>query len=580
MDRGEAVKGRATADASWSRTAASLNPLRALWWLLTNIRFAIVILIVLAAVSLIGVVLPQKPAIVRDDPIAEADWLATQEGRFGGFLTDVFDATELFDLFNASWFAVLLAITVGSTAAYVISRFPGIWRSITRPRKRVPDRYFETAPERVEAGPADTERLIGSLRRARYTVDRFDESGATYLFADRFAWAQLGTLFTHVAVVVFIAAAVISRIDSFENGLFLAEGTTLPVFPVANENQIQVELLDTHGEFAASGQPLEYYSDMVIYDRGVEAKRCRSTVNSPCTFDGYYFYQAAYFGFGAALRVRDTETGNTIYRETLALSERAPSPHVTVRDDAGETLFDDSLVLTDTLTTEDFRYVGTLVELPDGRLLTVGLRGGEEAELIVVEASDDDPAQLVLSEGETAESGGLEVTYASRGELPFGVVEDLPLPDSAGGGNSQAALQMQNVVYGTDEASAGTNVDPAGASGPALLTISGLEPRAVTLEPGESVTIDGLEYTFEGQREFSGLNVRRDRSDYLIWLGAALTVVGLMITFWVPRRRLWAKISTAGTKLAGQAPKHARFTRELSAMAREAGAQTPETETR
>lgn len=578
MDRSE-VAGRT--GEGWTRTLAALNPLRALWWLLTNVRFAIVILIVLAVVSLIGVVLPQKPGFVQGDPIAEAEWLETQEGRFGGFLTDVFDETQLFDLFDASWFAVLLAITVGSTAAYVISRFPGIWRSITKPRKRVPDRYFETAPERIEAGPVSPEKLIGSLERSRYSVDRFDEAGATYLFADRFAWAQLGTLFTHVAVVVFIAAAVFSRIDAFENGLFLAEGTTLPVFPVANANQIQVELVDTHGEFATDGQPLDYYSDMIIYDRGEEAKSCRSTVNSPCTFGGYYFYQAAYFGFGAALHVRDIETGNTVYRETLALSETAPSPHVIIRDGEGETLLDDSLVLTDTLTTTDVRYVGTLVELPDGRLLTVGLRGGkDDAELVVVEAAADDPAQLILSEGETGASGGLEVTYASRNELPFGVVEDLPLPESAGGGSSPAALQMENVVYGSDEVSSGEDVAGAGTSGPPRLTVSGLQPQAITLEEGESVTVGGLEYTFEGQREFSGINVRRDRSDYLIWVGAALTVVGLMITFWVPRRRLWAKISIAGIQLAGQAPKHARYKRELGAIARAAGAQTPETDER
>jgi cytochrome c biogenesis protein ResB len=81
-----------------------------------------------------------------------------------------------------------------------------------------------------------------------------------------------------------------------------------------------------------------------------------------------------------------------------------------------------------------------------------------------------------------------------------------------------------------------------------------------------------MEYTFLGQREFSGINVRRDRSDYLIWVGAALTVVGLMITFWVPRRRLWARISGGYAQLAGQAPRHAKYVREMRGIARGAGA--------
>lgn len=565
-------------EQSWSRTFGLLNPLRAVWWLFTNVRFAIAVLAALALVSLVGVVLPQKPAVVRVDSIAEADWLSVQDGRFGGFLSDVFDKTQLFDLFHATWFAMLLAVTVASTAAYVISRFPGVWRSITKPRKRVPDGYFETAPERLSLEGVAAADLERALRKSRYTVDRFEEQDATYLFADRFAWAQLGTLFTHVAVVVFIAAAIVSRIDSFENGLFLSEGSTLPVFPVSHPNQIQVELLDSHGSFAETGQPLDYYSDMVIYERGEEVKRCRSTVNSPCTYNGYYFYQAAYFGFGAALEVRESGSGNVVYRETLALSETAPSPHVIIRDDAGEVLLDDSLVLTDSLLSDEFRYVGTIVELNDGRLLTVGLRdSGGSSDLVILEASDaGDAVQLVLAEGETKTSGSLEVSYAGRSKLPLGVVPDLPLPESADGGTGTAVLQMQNVVYGTDTASAGTNVDASGGLGPPALTISGLAPQAVTLEAGESASIDGLEYTFLGQREFSGLNVKRDRSDYLIWVGAALTVVGLMITFWVPRRRLWARISGGIAQLAGQAPRHAKYVRELSGIAREAGAQPPE----
>ena len=105
-------------------------------------------------------------------------------------------------------------------------------------------------------------------------------------------------------------------------------------------------------------------------------------------------------------------------------------------------------------------------------------------------------------------------------------------------------------------------------------TIVGFKRRRYR-EAGESETIGGLEYTFDGQREFAGIEARRDRSDMLVWIGAAAIVLGLAITFWVPRRRLWAKISEARTAMAGQAPSHANFTRELRNLAREAGAAVP-----
>jgi len=567
----------APAARGWSRSFGLLNPLRAAWWLFTNVRFAVVLLAVLCALSLLGVVLPQMPLNVRGDIVAEQQWLDVQEGRFG-FFTSLLDRAQLFDVFHARWFAVLLALTSISTGAYVLSRVAGVWRAITQPRKRVPERYFEIAPDRLNVeGTLDVDRLVTALRRSRYRVERFTEAGTTYLFADRFPWAQVGSLLTHVAVIVFILAAVVSKADAFESPLFLAEGATLPVFPVRDADQIQVELRDAEGEFAPNGQPLDYHSDLTLYRRGDEVKRCASTVNTPCTYDGYKFYQSAYFGFGAGIEVRDLATGNVLYRETLALTGINRSPRVTIRDADGALLLDEPLVLTDQLETGDFTYRGTIVDLPDGRLLTIGLQttpSGEEHLAILEPGDGDGLVRLVLAAGESGESGGLAVTYESTAETPSAVVSELPLPPEAAG--RDLALQLSNVVYGTARTSEGDTVATTRASGPPQLTISGLQPQALTLLPGESSEIGGYRYTFLGQREFAGITVRRDRSDYLVWVGVLLIVLGLIATFWVPRRRFWARITQARASLAGQAPSHAKYTRELRALAQAAGAKLPE----
>jgi len=572
--------GRTAAGLGWLRPALVVNPLRAVWWLFTNVRFAIFLLAVLSLVSLLGVVLPQVPSNVRGDAFAEAAWLKFQEGKFGPF-TSPLDLLGLFDMFHARWFAVILAVTVASTGAYIVSRFPGIWRTVTAPRKRVPDRYFQMAPHRLElAAAVETSALEGVLRKRRYRVERFQEGEATYLFADRYPWAQMATLLTHAAVIIFILAAVVSRMDTISADLFLGEGSTEPVFPVKSPDQMQVELKDAVGTFSKDGQPLDYRSDLVIYQRGEEVKRCVSTVNSPCSYNGYRFYQAAYFGFGAAVRVRDMATGNVVYRETLALSDSMPSPHVVIRDAAGALLLDERLALTDSLSTDEFTYYGALVRLPGGRLLTVGVQrpasGGQWRLAVLEPGQGEQAARLLLDEGDKGETAGLEVSYLEAGKAPAALVPDFPLPPTLdGGGAGQALLQMSNVVYGTATASEGNKVE-APASGPPKLTLVGLEPQAVTLEPGQSVTIGGYEYAFLGQREFAGIQVKRDRSDSLIWAGAVLILLGLLVTFWVPRRRLWAKISLSRTLLAGQAASHADYTRELRRLAREAGGAVPE----
>src|SRR3989442_6107539 len=101
MERGEAIRVPVpSAPRGWSRTWGLLNPLRAVWWLFTNVRFAIVLLAIVSVAALLGVVIPQVPLNVRGDVVAEADWLQLQHGRFG-FMTDPMDRVGLFDVFHA-----------------------------------------------------------------------------------------------------------------------------------------------------------------------------------------------------------------------------------------------------------------------------------------------------------------------------------------------------------------------------------------------------------------------------------------------------------------------------------------------
>jgi len=577
----------AISGAWWWRTARlMLVPFWATWRLLTSVRWAIGLIAFLALAGLLGVVVPQAPDNVRGDAVAEAQWLAVQEERFG-FLTAPMNRLGFFEVFQALWFIYALGLLAVSVAVWVVSYFPSIWRAITRPRKRVSAAYFTSARHRFDyATPAAGSGLESVLRRQRYAVERYQEGDTTYLFADRFQFAQLATFATHLAVVVLLAGGLVSWFSGFSNGMFIAEGSTGPVFPLTHPNQMQVELVDAVGLFTPEGRALEYSSDLVIYQGGEEVKRCTTTVNSPCSYNGYRFHQAAYFGFGADVRVRDLASGNVVFRETMSLSDTLPSPQVIVRDGEGDVLLDEALVLTDILSTEEFVYYGTLVTLPDDRVITMGARRmteGERWQLAVFEPGESEEAvRLVLSEGESASAGGLEFGYSGLKAVPAAFVSDFPLPPNStvGEDSGDVLLEMSNVVYGTGTASEGIAVEPAIGSGPPELTIIGLQPRAVSLRPGESVEIGGYEYSFLGQREFAGIQVKKDRSDYLIWVGSALLITGLLVTFWVPRRRLWARITPTRTYLAGQAGHLIRLDREMEDLARREGATLDEAEGR
>jgi len=59
---------------------------------------------------------------------------------------------------------------------------------------------------------------------------------------------------------------------------------------------------------------------------------------------------------------------------------------------------------------------------------------------------------------------------------------------------------------------------------------------------GESVDVAGLSYTFERNREYTGLTIKQDKGSWFIWIGSALLILGCYLVFFLPHRRIWARV--------------------------------------
>ena len=66
-----------------------------------------------------------------------------------------------------------------------------------------------------------------------------------------------------------------------------------------------------------------------------------------------------------------------------------------------------------------------------------------------------------------------------------------------------------------------------------------------TLLQRQAQTVAGLELQFEREVPFTGLRVVHDPGEVLIWLASALLILGLLMTFYLPTRRLWARVRPA-----------------------------------
>ena len=98
---------------------------------------------------------------------------------------------------------------------------------------------------------------------------------------------------------------------------------------------------------------------------------------------------------------------------------------------------------------------------------------------------------------------------------------------------------------------------------------------AISLAEREPVVVDGYEYTFEGTREFSGLSIKRDSGAWFIWIATGMLLTGLLVTFYVPRRRLWLKLTEERTQIAALAEKSGGFEKDMRILARRIGVDVP-----
>ena len=342
----------------------------------------------------------------------------------------------------------------------------------------------------------------------------------------------------------------------------------------------------------------------------------------------------------ALILLRDPEGGSTFYYSRLALPapgatagapaltaaelrlfEPPPSaPRLRIYDAASGRLLAEDVVTLSEVSPEE-RTVARVgfIPLTDEETLAVGFEegGGESRffyfsereatqrgllepggraalgafELEYVRAEPDRSVQGHLAPGESQRIGRIELTYlgaepvyfATGGGIPGAAGETLLLLERFGQGRTASTFDArggEGVEIAQTTAVASTTAGSTGSDAalPARLAIGlgGGIPR-LDLREGESAVVGNYEYAFVGAREFTGLTVRRDPGALIFWIAIGLGILGLATTFFVPRRRVWAKITPDRVYLAGLAGHAVNLRRELARYASEAGAPDADT---
>ncbi len=103
--------------------------------------------------------------------------------------------------------------------------------------------------------------------------------------------------------------------------------------------------------------------------------------------------------------------------------------------------------------------------------------------------------------------------------------------------------EKKATVYVIEAASGKTLADlPAGSAALEVHTDGVQNPEVQVISQGKSATIQGVTYTYERNRQYTGLTINRDPGSILVWIGSALLLLGSAAVFFFPHRRVWARV--------------------------------------
>lgn len=305
----------------WTRLPAQVPVVRYFWRLFTSVRFALVLILLLAFAFSLGVVIKQVPQELLSFPDEFAGWIETEARPTYGSLTNLFFLLGLFDVFHAVWFRSLLILLFVAITVCTLNRFPAIYQSTIKAKPTINDGFLRTAKYRADFElPGGIDALVRNLKAQRFAVTITPSPDRTHIYADKYGWAKYCTFASHLGLLFFLFGGLMTNLLGYQRFLIIPDGMSQPIYSVYNPEQMQVYNDGFHVDYYEDGRPKDYYSNLIIYKGGEEVARGPIRVNTPMDYGGFRFHQNS-FGPTIQLKIEDTKLDQVIYSEAMLLSQ-------------------------------------------------------------------------------------------------------------------------------------------------------------------------------------------------------------------------------------------------------------------
>ncbi|HEY1998073.1 cytochrome c biogenesis protein ResB [Paraburkholderia sp.] len=306
--------------------------------LLSSMRFAISLLVVLAIASIIGTVLTQ------DDPYPN------YVNQFGPFWADIFRSLSLYTVYSAWWFMLILGFLMVSVSLCVIRNAPKMIADMKSWKDKVREaslRAFHHKGEfAVQGTRAETAALLAKLSgRLGYKFVTRESEGSTLIAAKRGALTKLGYISAHLAIVIICLGGLLDsnlpiklqmwmfnksplngntvindiapehRLSqsnpTFRGYAWVPEGEHVstailnqPSGSLIQDLPFSIQLNKFIVDYYSTGMPKLFASDIVVIDHKTGARiPARVEVNEPFEYDGVSIYQSSFQDGGSQMQM-------------------------------------------------------------------------------------------------------------------------------------------------------------------------------------------------------------------------------------------------------------------------------------
>ncbi len=306
--------------------------------LVSSMRFAITMLVMIAIAAIIGTVVKQ------------GEPMPNYINQFGPFWFEVFNKLGLYAIYSAWWFILILLFLIASTSFCIIRNGPRMMRDMRSWKDNVRENSLRNFHHKAEwRSPLGRAALAAQsaarLRDAGYAVKTVEKGDATLVAAKKGAANKFGYIFAHSAIIViliggsldsdlpiqfqqwflgkqpFTGSGVIADIPArhrlglgnptYRGNTMIAEGQASDVALIPRPSGVLVQALPFTIElkhfiidFYSTGMPKLFASEVVVHDHAT-GKSFPATikVNQPLIYDGVAVYQSSFDDGGSKLRL-------------------------------------------------------------------------------------------------------------------------------------------------------------------------------------------------------------------------------------------------------------------------------------